>query len=668
MSFLAPMAFWIAAAAMPALVILYFLKMRRREEPVASTLLWKRAVRDLEVNSPFQRLRRNLLLLLQLIVLALAIVALARPMIETPLANAERVVILLDRSASMNAAESDGRTRLELAKEQGVRLVRSLNRSGSRWLRMFGAAPGETRAMVIAFGASARIVAPFTANTSDLASRIEAVEPSDEPTNIREALQLAEAYMTQTGVEPAVESGPPAASIVLLSDGAFASQTDVALQATDVSLVNVAETTDNAGITSMRYLRNYENPERLNVLVQVENFGPMPIQTDVSLYVAGRLTAVRSLELSERREVVVGDASSRPSGGRVRALGALSFDFALADAALIEARLSRSDALDCDNRAYVLAPPPRKLSVLLVSDGNLFLEAILPNLPLARFDTLTPAQYESAPPERIEAGDRSVYDVVVFDKHATERLPAGNYLFIAAAPPMEGVRLGESIGAHHLLWWDEAHPILHHAALEFVVVVDGRRLEMPDRAEVLVEGPAGPVLARIADAGRQHLILSFAIEASTWWSKRSFGVFLYNAIRYLGGGSSGEDAEVLRPGDTIRLPAPPGTRAARLTLPDGATVDADVDEQGMVRFAATSRVGVYALNPGLEGRNRAAVNLESASESDLAPRGDLRLGQVTVKRGEAIRTATPEIWRWFVAAALLVVLAEWLVYTRRVSV
>ena len=97
MSFLAPAMFWIAALAMPALLILYFLKLRRRQETVPSTLLWKRAVQDLQVNAPFQKLRKNLLLLLQLLILAAAIFALARPVVNSPVSNEKSVILLVDR-------------------------------------------------------------------------------------------------------------------------------------------------------------------------------------------------------------------------------------------------------------------------------------------------------------------------------------------------------------------------------------------------------------------------------------------------------------------------------------------------------------------------------------------------------------------------------------------
>src|SRR5882724_1423759 len=104
--FLSPLAAGIAAAiAVPSLLILYFLKLRRREMPVSSTFLWKKAVQDLQVNAPFQRLRKNLLLFLQMALLLMLILALSRPVSNFTPGAGKLSVVLIDRSASMNATD-----------------------------------------------------------------------------------------------------------------------------------------------------------------------------------------------------------------------------------------------------------------------------------------------------------------------------------------------------------------------------------------------------------------------------------------------------------------------------------------------------------------------------------------------------------------------------------
>src|SRR4028119_1704853 len=98
-----------AALAIPALLILYFLKLRRREMAVSSTILWKKAIQDLQVNAPFQRLRRNLLLLLQLLILLFLILALAKPVANVTPTAGSTTVILIERSASTPAKNPAGR-------------------------------------------------------------------------------------------------------------------------------------------------------------------------------------------------------------------------------------------------------------------------------------------------------------------------------------------------------------------------------------------------------------------------------------------------------------------------------------------------------------------------------------------------------------------------------
>src|SRR5688500_16363582 len=98
----------------PAIIALYFLKLKRQPLAVPSTYLWSRAIEDLHVNSLWQRLRQSLLLLLQLLLILLLALTLLRPGSKgTELIN-KRHIFVIDVSASMAATDmSGGMTRLD---------------------------------------------------------------------------------------------------------------------------------------------------------------------------------------------------------------------------------------------------------------------------------------------------------------------------------------------------------------------------------------------------------------------------------------------------------------------------------------------------------------------------------------------------------------------------
>src|SRR5258708_8996072 len=95
---LSPMLWAVLAGVPVGIIALYFLKLRRRPVQVASTLLWRRSLEDLHVNSLFQRLRKNLLLFLQLLIVLMAMLALLGPRLKGTSNEADRLIIAIDES------------------------------------------------------------------------------------------------------------------------------------------------------------------------------------------------------------------------------------------------------------------------------------------------------------------------------------------------------------------------------------------------------------------------------------------------------------------------------------------------------------------------------------------------------------------------------------------
>ncbi|MFN9972871.1 MAG: vWA domain-containing protein, partial [Phycisphaerae bacterium] len=223
-----PLALGVAAVAVPALILLYLLKLRRRDMEISTTLLWKKAVQDLQANAPLQRLRKNILLFLQLLVLAALIFALAEPVMKSASFTGQKHVILIDRSASMatlDASENPNRreTRLEEAKRQALVMVESLREPGL--IAKATNAIGD-EAMVIAFDNVSDVRQSFTSDKQKLRAAIESITQSDAPTSMGEAMRLAKAHApkrlhienNQTQVIEGLSGGAPI-SIHLFSDG-----------------------------------------------------------------------------------------------------------------------------------------------------------------------------------------------------------------------------------------------------------------------------------------------------------------------------------------------------------------------------------------------------------------------------------------------------------------
>src|SRR6266498_2355048 len=141
MQFLNLPSLWLAALAIP-IILLYMLKLRRKQVQVSSTLLWIKLLRDQQANTPWQRLRRNLLLILQLIILAALVLSLARPSIKTTAVASGSVIVLLDASASMNATDVSG-SRFELARRTIQTLIDDLS-GNSKMTLIFSCKNTET--------------------------------------------------------------------------------------------------------------------------------------------------------------------------------------------------------------------------------------------------------------------------------------------------------------------------------------------------------------------------------------------------------------------------------------------------------------------------------------------------------------------------------------------
>ena len=662
-SFINPWTGLIAAGlSISALLVLYFLKLRRREMLVSSTILWKKAVQDLQVNAPFQKLRRNLLLLLQLLLLILLCLALMRPVANFKQGAGKLTVILIDRSGSMAAKDVDGgkRTRLEEAKRLAREIVDSMKR--------------DDNACVIAFDESAETLCPLTPDSARLRNAIDSIEQTDRKSKLKLAYQLAEA---QSAFIPEQNRANVKPDVFLFSDGRATDAESLTLRG-NLSFAKIGEEkTGNIAIVAMSAKRNYENPTEVQVFARLANFGPDPVDADVNLSIATDFTNTPTFQISSSAQVHLlperwGDKDregAEKSGDVAKDSVEFKLDLTTAAVLKLEQMNKTADAMLADDVAQVVVPPPKALSVLLVTDGNPFLERLKTSIKLKEFDILTPPAYEDAKPDK--------YDVIIFDQYEPKFMPKlGNFMYFRAVPPklkVKQVKEGiKPIYTHEntILDWKRDHPMLRGLNLGKLYIEDTLKLDVPPvGVERLVEGSKGPLIVLDREGRSTHLIVGFDILQSNWPLKLSFPIYMYQALQYLALGSEMDVREAFPPGATPVIPlgdvkrAAPDRKEFHIRGPNG-TQTVRIPEAGELVLPALDRVGLYTLDIPVPGYDRMAVNLLDSNESNLVP-VDRPPGDIGTEIKSSGRSRV-ELWWWLSALAVPLLLVEWFVYTRRV--
>jgi hypothetical protein len=105
------------------IILLYFLRAQHREYEVSALFLWEGLASDPHTRAARIRRRLEPLLLVQLLVLALISLALARPSLPGTVPHLSGMAIVLDGSASMRTRTEGGATRYALARDQALSLL-----------------------------------------------------------------------------------------------------------------------------------------------------------------------------------------------------------------------------------------------------------------------------------------------------------------------------------------------------------------------------------------------------------------------------------------------------------------------------------------------------------------------------------------------------------------
>jgi hypothetical protein len=616
MSFIQPIGLLFGLLAVPIL-LLYMLKIRRPEIRVPSTLLWAKAMRDRQANTPWQKLRRNLLLLLQLLILASLVLAIARPVVPVPGLAADTIYILLDASASMNATDVSP-TRFEAAQQAVKDLIAAM-------------APG-TRMTLILVGEQPEVLASGASDKAEVRAALDRARPGNGGGGWSSALALAAA---------AVAREPGEVVTVIVSDGGLADQAFSSFPS-DIRYLPIGQGDDNLAISAMA---SRATDTAAELFLQLDNYGSARREMVLSLYIDSRLARSDRIELAggESRGVVWDDL---PSDSRV-----------------FEARLEGTgdaplDDLALDDSAYAVHRPARQRRALLFPYSteplryNLFVEKAL----LAMEDL---APFRAVP---AEDGELRIpvdpFDLYVIDGLWPEATPAGNLLLIN--PPENPLFEVHEQAAVSELVRVQPHPLTRFVEWQGVHVSTARRIEPPSGSQLLVETDQVPLVVTAEDVNRRLAILAFDLHDSDLPLQIAFPILFANLVNFLAPPLAFEDAN-LRPGEPLVMRPSSEVTQVSVTSPTGRVIPIAPSQSGFV-FSETSELGLYQAlfsSPTAQTSEPFAVNLFQPGESAIRPAESLNIGSGRVLAAAAPESGEWELWPWLAGFALLILIVEW---------
>lgn len=608
MNFLTPAAF-LFAAAIPVVVVFYLLKRKRVVRLVSSTLLWQRFLSDNQANAPFQKLRHNWLLVLQILLLLLAVFALSRPFYSGQSSNSSFRVVIIDASASMQSTDETP-TRFEKARAEALKLVDGLQQG--------------TEMLVLQAGGRTEVKQSATSNKAALRRAIQACAPTDSTTRLTEALKLAET-MIRNKRQPEIH---------LFSDGAATGLGEFENKGMSLVFHCVGKRGNNVGVTTLDIRENPENRAQRAIYTSVANYSSNTVHTSLELLFDNQLLTARAISIPPGETSPQVFVANQDRDG------------------IFTVHIDVKDDLSADNQASVVSLLPLPAKVLLVSRGNRFLEKAIKaagNVDLTvDKDCTTIAEN---------------YDLVVLDDVTPTVWPKPNIL----AFHIVNTNWFDSFfkaDAPTIVDWKNIHPLLRYINLDNVAISESIGVKTPSWGVSLVDAQQTPLIIA-GELNHQKIVwVGFDSLQSTWPLRISFPMFTANAVEWLNPAAAKSSQLLLHAGETFRLALPQSVNNGEAILPNGDKRMVNLAGAREMVFSETSRQGIYHLKAGTNSVEF-CVNVLDASESSTQPHEELQMGKFNTVTASDVKRANVEIWRWLAALALAVLMFEWWFYHRR---
>lgn len=516
MAFTHPFALLWGLLAIPVGILGLWRIARRREETGAG-MLWEQALAAERARAAWGPWRRPVSLAVELLAVLLVVLALADPQVPRP----RRVVVILDNSGSMNAVDVKP-SRLGQAKECASRLIAGIRACD--------------RMALIAAGGTVAVYGNLSHDRLALQRGLRSIPATQGPARLEAGVALARRIL----------GDGPGGEVIVISDGCCPAASELADRG-DVQLMRVGRPAANMALTRLAARRGGRDPRICQILIEVCSFSEPPGRRRLEISFNGQpLDTVAVGPFQENRWQRVFQTTTSGSGR-------------------LSARLQPPDVYPVDDGLSTDLPPAGLRHVVLLTEGNAYLESALEADPSVELEL--PEKLPSPMPKGA---------ILACDRRLPSPLPRGPILVVAPEESCELWRLGDPLEEPTVAGQQEDSPVLEGLCLVGLGLGGARRLELTEKAAAAGRPLAwaadgAPLILAIERPGARAVIVAGNLQAGSLARTSVLPILISSAIHWLQG-------EELRVG-AERTGAVPSAREARSTeadlrVPGGLGVEA----------------------------------------------------------------------------------------------
>ena len=550
----------------PIIILIHSLKPKPKPLRVANLYLWKKALKDRKGGLSLLKINLNLPLFFQLLFICLAALALINPIWIYESDIKGNVVIIMDTSASMKTRTADG-SRFKLAKAKALELLDTL--------------ADVNQVMLIEAANKPILHQNFTTKLSKIKPVITNLQPTDIPGKLMDSIYFGFSLMNH-------ERGD---QMIVVTDAAGTSADELLSLNTDIKVELISGGKSNIGITKFNFRPDIEILNQYEMILEIKNFNQRSAICPVNVYldVQNIYSKTIGLKAGEKKLLVF------PFQGEVKGI--------------IEAKLEINDDFLVDNKAFAVIEAPQKTRILLVSQGNYFIQKSLTTRPDIALEIMPIID-----PKYLMAHQKD-FDIIILDRTFSPEIKSGNIISIQTQVANLPFHFEQIKPSPVVQDWDRNHPVLRNVNLNALKILEFHQIKAHKDIWPIVDSDQAGLIYTYQKQNLKAVYIAFDLLKSDLPLKVAFPILVDNMIKWLAPNPISRENLIFQTGEPV--PVKLTSNAGEFLIRDANdNLHTIKNHEREYLFTETKDIGIYSIIEG-EKQTRFAVNLSDANESNI---------------------------------------------------